>query len=866
MSNLKNKLQHLVEGQIPEYLRVSYPRFASFIKEYYTFLDTNRQANAVLLNSNTWTDVDLTLDLFVDEMRKQHAYDISSEALTEQRRLIKFINQYYEAKGTENAAELYFRMMYNDTATIKYPGDYVLRASDGVWQSKKTLKIDTDFTQIDPASLDLAPADLRENASDVFSLKEKTIYLKYHRREPTGLKLYSHELGCVEVGRIITNNDIFELEVDVPKTINVKDFNEALATLSYYDTVWVTAFVNGTEYVYGFLTQQLIGYTILSGGENFRRRDTFTVEVEESPLYPIPGQENNNGIIRVTSVTKKDVEEYFASDYVSIGSEYAASDTEGVINNFRFISTGHRFDVTGDYFAELYNEDDDYTTYKDFTRVLENPRKSRFSTLVTGDYFEEREGVTSYMEFNDDRGYTDFNETIYNLSSATVRFEVGYIYEHPGAWKNNAGFLSDINKLQDNYYYQAYSYVVQTKNVPYETWNTLYKNSAHPAGFIVFGELLVENDITFTPIDITSTQYIINNFDDGVQPIDTVAKHVAKPVADTFSVNENSVYNFNKVLTDTAVVDDVSGLELNIQPVFSDIVVSSDILAKDINIANITDGVVTSETFFTEITIERSLEDTIITSDTVSTKNISKSVEDNISNSDILTYSLTKPNITDSVNTVDSVEKNISIQIDGNTYNLENFFEEEYVSDNVVTVSDEFLLTRTYFYTDTVTVDDTPSVNLQLNKTEDVETTDTVDTIFIEKNIADSVIVSDIKNIVFSQEDDVTSDLTEQVSITDSIEIFRAYSTDETVNINDSNVLLVGKNVSDSVSSSETINTFDVDKNIIDTVLTGEIVIRDFEKFFNNTTSLSDLICIALDDYIATGYVDTGYAGTVNCT
>ncbi len=319
-------------------------------------------------------------------------------------------------------------------------------------------------------------------------------------------------------------------------------------------------------------------------------------------------------------------------------------------------------------------------------------------------------------------------------------------------------------------------------------------------------------------------------------------------------------------MTDTAVVDDVSGLELNIQPVFSDIVVSSDILAKDINIANITDGVVTSETFFAEITIERSLEDTIITSDTVSTKNVSKLVEDNTSSSDILSYSLTKTNITDSVNTLDSVEKNISIQIDGNTYNIENFFEEEYVSDNVVTVSDEFLLTRTYFYTDTVTVDDTPSVNLQLNKTEDVETTDTVDTIFIEKNIADSVIVSDIKNIVFSQEDDVTSDLTEQVSITDSIEIFRAYSTDETVNINDSNVLLVGKNVSDSVSSSETINTFDVDKNIIDTVLTGEIVIRDFEKFFNNTTSLSDLICIALDDYIATGYVDIGYAGTVNCT
>ena len=142
MSELKNKLQHLVEGQIPEYLRASYPRFALFIKEYYTFLDGNRQANAVLLNSNTWSDVDLTLDLFVEEMRKQHAYDISPEVLVDQRRLIKFINQYYESKGSENAAELYFRMMYNDTATVKYPGDYVLRAFDGVWSSKKTVKIE----------------------------------------------------------------------------------------------------------------------------------------------------------------------------------------------------------------------------------------------------------------------------------------------------------------------------------------------------------------------------------------------------------------------------------------------------------------------------------------------------------------------------------------------------------------------------------------------------------------------------------------------------------------------------------------------------------------------------------------------------
>jgi hypothetical protein len=574
MSNLKNKLQHLVEGQIPEYLRVAYPLFASFIKEYYTFLDENRQVNAILLNSNTWTDVDLTLDMFVDEMRKQHAYDISPEALVEQRRLIKFINQYYESKGSENAAELYFRMMYNDTATVKYPGDYVLRASDGVWTTKKTIKIDTDYAQIDPRSLELAPAAIRENSTDVYELKERTIYLKYLRRESTGIKLYSYEVGCVQVGRIIVNLDIFELEISIPNTINISQFNEVLSTQPYFDTVWVTAIDEGVEYVYGFLTQQLIGYDIIAGGEEFRLRDTLVVENEESPLYPVPEQENNNGIVRVTGASTSNVEEYFAADYVVAGAEYAIGDITGVINNFIFISTGHRFDIAGDYFAELYNEDNNYTKYNEFTRVFENLRGSRFGTLITGDYFADREGSTSYMEFNDESGYVDFNETTVNLSSATVDFTVGYVYEHPGEWKNNAGFLSDINKLQDNYYYQAYSYVIQTKNVPYETWSSLYKNSAHPAGFIVFGELLIEDDITFSPIKITSTQFTVNNFADSVHVVDDIVidkttglfdfvsagnGYAPDYFAERYTDGQIVTYNFNKVLTDVVtVVDDIS--------------------------------------------------------------------------------------------------------------------------------------------------------------------------------------------------------------------------------------------------------------------------------------------------------------------
>lgn len=69
MANLKNKLQHLISGQIPEYLRTTYPVFASFIQEYYKFLDLNHEANHILLNSEKWSDIDLTLDMFAEKMR-----------------------------------------------------------------------------------------------------------------------------------------------------------------------------------------------------------------------------------------------------------------------------------------------------------------------------------------------------------------------------------------------------------------------------------------------------------------------------------------------------------------------------------------------------------------------------------------------------------------------------------------------------------------------------------------------------------------------------------------------------------------------------------------------------------------------------
>jgi hypothetical protein len=63
-----------------------------------------------------------------------------------------------------------------------------------------------------------------------------------------------------------------------------------------------------------------------------------------------------------------------------------------------------------------------------------------------------------------------------------------------GSWKNHNGFLSDIMKIQDSYYYQQFSYEIATKRM-LNTYEDLVKQLVHPAGIALFGKFLISNEV-----------------------------------------------------------------------------------------------------------------------------------------------------------------------------------------------------------------------------------------------------------------------------------------------------------------------------------------------------------------------------------
>jgi len=59
-----------------------------------------------------------------------------------------------------------------------------------------------------------------------------------------------------------------------------------------------------------------------------------------------------------------------------------------------------------------------------------------------------------------------------------------------GYWLDTQGFLSDVMKLQDSYYYQAFSYELQTEQM-LSSYEQIVKDVAHPVGYRLFGTYAV---------------------------------------------------------------------------------------------------------------------------------------------------------------------------------------------------------------------------------------------------------------------------------------------------------------------------------------------------------------------------------------
>ena len=206
-NGFKESLSHLIANQLPDFVRVEYPVFVTFLEKYYEFLDEENQVNNFLLNYEKNFDINRTLDTFLPKFKNQYAQNFPLTAQIDDRRLIKFIKQFYEAKGSEKAIELLFRILYNERTEIFYPSEQVLRASDGIWIEDITLKlaVDTSIT------------------ANPFDLSSKTAKITYYENISSVTYERTVETSISNVTKFAyVSPAVYELVTNLPKTATIR--------------------------------------------------------------------------------------------------------------------------------------------------------------------------------------------------------------------------------------------------------------------------------------------------------------------------------------------------------------------------------------------------------------------------------------------------------------------------------------------------------------------------------------------------------------------------------------------------------------------------------------------------------------------
>lgn len=155
-TELAEKLSALVKYQLPDFVRDNYETFQAFLIAYYEFLEQDTEAQYNIQKAKSFSDIDETIDSFVDYFIKQYAYNIPESIFKNQqfqdvnlvndldaskRAFAKHLLNFHSYKGSEGAAKLLFRILFDDEISFYYPKEDIFKPSTSEWAVKKTIKI-----------------------------------------------------------------------------------------------------------------------------------------------------------------------------------------------------------------------------------------------------------------------------------------------------------------------------------------------------------------------------------------------------------------------------------------------------------------------------------------------------------------------------------------------------------------------------------------------------------------------------------------------------------------------------------------------------------------------------------------------------
>lgn len=141
MNFVEGLIYPLVKSHFPQFYNEEGPRFVDFVKEYYRWMSDTNNALQISRSLQSLRDVDSTTDPLFVHFKEEFMNNLPVISEANKTLFLKHIINLYNAKGTEQGIQMLLRAMFNESAQVFYPGNQLLKSSDGVWFVPKYLEL-----------------------------------------------------------------------------------------------------------------------------------------------------------------------------------------------------------------------------------------------------------------------------------------------------------------------------------------------------------------------------------------------------------------------------------------------------------------------------------------------------------------------------------------------------------------------------------------------------------------------------------------------------------------------------------------------------------------------------------------------------
>ena len=527
----EKKISNIIEDQLPFFVRGDNPNFTHFLKAYYEWMDQANNAIEVSKSLLDYQDIDKTYDKYFEFLHRELMPTIPRSILADKKKLAKSIKDLYRARGSEQSYRLLFRLLYNDEIDFYYPGEDILRLSDGRWVIETAVRVGEPLaSSITNIRTTFEGQSIKGGTSGATARVDYVVNTISAGQSVSEMYLLDI-VGTFQDGEEVQLTDDTSTFATIVSTtgplqaVTVQKggaFHRADDLVSFTATsgsgangaVTATSDRSAIEFVIlnggsGYAANAVI---TLTGGSGFEAEGTIAslsstevISINQDTILPMANVVlNTNPNFVASGANTATVSANLASSNVATPLNSAltfSNGTYGTINSISMTNYGYGYStlpsvsITQPEVINLNISDGSGGIKGDNASIVANNVPGAITAVNVSAFGVDYSRVEEVTINNTTRGGTQ---------AAKGAPEVSGIITYPGKYIDTKGFLSWNNRLQDNYYYQEFSYEIGADQVV-PTYKRLVDDLLHPAGTKLFGRYRVYSGLDTTLASVDST-------------------------------------------------------------------------------------------------------------------------------------------------------------------------------------------------------------------------------------------------------------------------------------------------------------------------------------------------------------------------